>query len=183
MLTMFKLNFYLLIIIISIGLFGRVSYSDEQDTDDGQDEFDGPEEYCSDRDVIEKLKDIILPDDYDSDVPIKQEIRSIDEYKEIFARLQTYKDNASAKADPLRKVLVNNLKDYLLTMPFETKCFQSLTRITEAIQTREKWATKCKLSCQFSCRRHSYPILRGSRLRRQGEVFSNKASKAIPNDS
>lgn len=137
------------LLFLNIGLIASKSMADNVTDNDLELQSDTADQYCTDREVVDKFKNIILPNDYRIE-PIERfdhrfVINSMDDYKHAYNHLKAYKDNVSSRAEPLGKVLANHMKDYLLTLPFEPKCFQSLTAISSALKSNEQWAIKCEL--------------------------------------
>ena len=106
--------------------------------------FEVKPEYCTDKILINKFKDILLSNDQELYNGHIEEIGSIYQYNEIFNRVKQYNNNVTTKAKPLNKAIATYIENNFSQLLFEKQCFKSLSKITDSIKNGEKWAINCK---------------------------------------
>jgi hypothetical protein len=147
---MFKLQLILLFYLILLSsivynqfLDNDLDYS-AKNTTDSDDQLYVNENTCPPRGMVDEIKYIVLPDDFDeqvNDIPLS--IKSIDEYENIIRRLSGYRHNVSEKLSEITKLVGNEAKDILLTLNVSSDCMTSIFRIINGIQNSESWAFSC----------------------------------------
>ena len=115
---------------------------DEEDYDEGEEE---EEQECTADALVEKLKYIFTPDDYDEGLARWERGETDDDLIAIYERLQVYKQNISLKISGIKAILENEIKDLFISLPLSPQCFRSFVRIGNAIQEKDEWGLNCKL--------------------------------------
>lgn len=102
--------------------------------------------YCSPDDIIDRMADIFVPEDYEEGKDdIKTEFESFNETVLAINRLQEYSRNVSLKLSEFTERLNIKLIDVMVSFNVSSQCKSSLIRILKAVQNGERWAIKCKL--------------------------------------
>lgn len=111
-------------------------------------DFTDVEEYCSERDLFEQLNDVALKKQKHHHghhhANITHHIESIDEYQLIDKYLDNNQYNISSKQKEFAKEIMNELKDTLLNLALDSKCYSAFVKLFNGFSSGDKWAVRCE---------------------------------------
>lgn len=101
---------------------------------------------CSVDTFIDKLNELILPEDYEEgkQLQINRKVKHLNQTIAKLKRLHHYYQNVSEKMQPIIKRVILRMSQILLPIDLPSDWLSSLSRISQTAQDGQQWALKCE---------------------------------------